>query len=389
MDYSKFLQFLSDHMDFSVTNRPRHMIQFINKHHYDECVQQLHIYKRNRPSLRLVRSSSLIHALFCPLKVADLPRCYHNLLTLEEDDQISVGSLLKTTIKEQNPGIPWGVKQISAPEAWQISTGHQVRIGVIDTGADFNHNDLRHCLTRGINLLNRTSLPYDDNGHGTHIAGTIAAAGGADIMTGVAPRSIISPVKAFDQNGSAYVSDIVLGIDWCLRNNMNIINMSFGMKTKSRSLLSVVNKANQAGVVIVASSGNDKKRRGADYPARYPQTISVGATDKNQKIAGFSNRGPYVDIYAPGDKIYSSWVGGKHHEMSGTSMATSHVSGAIALLLAHRPGLQPSQIKALLRRTSRPLAYGARYKAMTKGAGEVNALRLLRSKLQINAKSRK
>ena len=99
-------------------------------------------------------------------------------------------------------------------------------------------------------------------------------------MIGVAPRSLIYPVKAFDHNGSAYVSDIVLGIDWCVRNRVDIINMSFGMKTRSKALLDVVNRAHQAGIVIVASSGNDGKRRSIDYPARYPQTISVGATDK-------------------------------------------------------------------------------------------------------------
>ena len=161
-------------------------------------------------------------------------------------------------------------------------------------------------------------------------------------MIGVAPRSVVYPVKAFDHNGSAFVSDIILAIDWCVRAEIDIINMSFGMQTRSRTLLDIVGKANQAGVLIVASSGNDGKRRTADYPARYPQTISVGATDRSRRIPSFSNRGQFVDIYAPGDKIVSAWLQGKYHEMSGTSMATSHVSGAIALLLAQRPDLKNS-----------------------------------------------
>ena len=188
-----------------------------------------------------------------------------------------------------------------APLAWNRSTGHRIHIGVIDTGIDHSHPDLKSSIGRGINLIDRTQLPHDDDGHGTHIAGTIAAANQPTGMIGVAPRSMVYPVKAFDHNGSAYVSDIILGIEWCVRNGMHIINMSFGMKTRSKSLLTACINAVNAGVVIVASSGNDGKRRAIDYPARYPQTISVGATNRMRRIAPFSNRGPYIDIYAPGD----------------------------------------------------------------------------------------
>lgn len=256
-----------------------------------------------------------------------------------------------------------------------------MKIAVIDTGVDFAHPDLKYSLTRGINLVHRNIPPYDDNGHGTHISGTIAAANSTQGMIGVAPRSVVYPVKAFDHNGSAFVSDIILAIDWCVRAEIDIINMSFGMQTRSRTLLDIVGKANQAGVIIVASSGNDGKRRTADYPARYPQTISVGATDRNRKIPAFSNRGQFVDIYAPGDKIVSAWLQGKYHEMSGTSMATSHVSGAIALLLAQKPDLKKTAtIKALLRRTSSPLKLKKGYSVSD---GEVNALKFLREGLKL------
>lgn len=272
-------------------------------------------------------------------------------------------------------GIPWGVQQIRAPQTWATSTGHRIRIGVIDTGVDYRHPDLKHSLMRGINLLNRNMLPHDDNGHGTHIAGTIAAANQMKGIIGVAPRSLIHPVKAFDHNGSAYVSDIILGIDWCVRNGMNIINMSFGMKSSSRALLNAVINAYNAGVVIVASSGNDNRRKAIDYPARYPQTISVGATNRQRRVASFSNRGSYIDIYAPGDKIVSAWLRGNYNEMSGTSMATSHVTGAIALLLADNPGLTPSDIKTLLRKSATMIRGRRKH---SKAPGEIDALRLLR-----------
>ncbi|WP_019639937.1 S8 family peptidase [Paenibacillus fonticola] len=376
MDYSKLLRYLNDYIDTSGQGG-RHIIRFSQPAHYAECLRQLLKYRRKYPALRLVRSSSLLHALFCPLRTPDAAIYAEPELSIEEDATISVHSSASSG-KERATDIPWGVKRIGAPETWSVSTGHRIRIGVIDTGADYSHPDLHHSLARGIHLLNRAGLPHDDNGHGTHIAGTIAAAGGSQGMIGVAPRSLIYPVKAFDHNGSAYVSDIILGIDWCVRNHMHIINMSFGMKSTSQSLRNIVSKAHEAGVVIVASSGNDKKQRTADYPAKYAQTISVGATNRDGKIASFSNFGPYIDIYAPGEKITSSWLGGGHREMSGTSMATSHVSGAIALLLALRPGLTPGEIKRRLRRTARPLPCStARARSRP---GEVNAVRLLRGR---------
>src|SRR5690606_18357166 len=160
----------------------------------------------------------------------------------------------------------------------------------------------------------------------------------------VAPHALIAPVKAFDFDGSAYVSDIILAIDWCVKNNIDVINMSFGMRTKSKALWDAVMRAYNKGVIIVASSGNDGKIKTIDYPARYTHTIAVGATNSFRKIAPFSNRGSYIDIYAPGDRIVSAWLNGEYHEMSGTSMATSHVSGAIAILLERYPRLAPQQI---------------------------------------------
>ncbi len=255
---------------------------------------------------------------------------------------------------ESNIIVPWGVRHLRIPQVWPITDGSGIRIGVIDTGVDYQHPDLRPVLSRGINVLNPRTLPLDDNGHGTHIAGTIAAAGGTEGMNGVAPAATIHPVKAFDHNGSAYVSDIIYAIDWCVRNGMNIINMSFGMKKKSDALLAAVQNAERAGVIVVTSSGNDGKRAELDYPARFPEVIAVGAVDKHNRIASFSNYGKRVDVYAPGDHIYSTWLRGKYHAMSGTSMATAHVSGMIALLLSVKPSLRPMQVRALLKRCASP-----------------------------------
>ncbi len=190
--------------------------------------------------------------------------------------------------------------------------GSRIKVGVVDTGIDYSHPDLRGAIGKGINFINRSLLPYDDNGHGTHIAGTIAAYSSASGIIGVAPRAVIHPVKAFDAHGSAYVSDIIEGIDWCVQNGVNIINMSFGMKTYSNLLDIAVTSAYQSGAVIIASSGNDSMKGSVDYPARLPKVISVGAITRNSKIAPFSNRGRRIDIYAPGEKKSSppGWAGG-------------------------------------------------------------------------------
>lgn len=382
MDYTRIMQSLLTETNpmRNVREMNRRLLTFHDPQLYQECIREWIrlVGKRRFPSS--VSYSPLTQTIIAPApQTAKFEAEFRNELMVEEDGQIHIQAIQGTI--GTLTGIPWGIKQIKAPQAWSISTGHRMKIAVIDTGVDFAHPDLKYSLTRGINLVHRNIPPYDDNGHGTHISGTIAAANSTQGMIGVAPRAVVYPVKAFDHNGSAFVSDIILAIDWCVRAEIDIINMSFGMQTRSRTLLDIVGKANQAGVIIVASSGNDGKRRTADYPARYPQTISVGATDRNRKIPAFSNRGQFVDIYAPGDKIVSAWLQGKYHEMSGTSMATSHVSGAIALLLVQKPDLKKTAtIKALLRRTSSPLKLKKGYSVSD---GEVNALKFLREGMKL------
>ncbi|MGO4272999.1 S8 family serine peptidase, partial [Paenibacillus sp. TAF58] len=158
----------------------------------------------------------------------------------------------------------------------------------------------------------------------------------------------------------------------------DIINMSFGMKSYNRSLEQAVMNAYYRGKVIVASSGNDGKKKSVDYPARFPQVVSVGAITRLGKIAPFSNRGKQIDIYAPGERVYSSWLNGKYNELSGTSMATAHVSGVIALMLSIKP-MSPLQIKSALRRC----AIGLNKRESTRWKpGHLNARRAIRAARQ-------
>lgn len=377
MDYHKFWNMIIKEISVAPKNGERRILTFYDPRQYAGALSYWKALKTKQPELQQVLASPLIRAFFVPASGSGkLLHRFADLLNVEDDLQIQIHS-----VASQKSGIatlPWGVKAIHAPQAWSTSTGVQVKIGVIDTGADYRHPDLKHSLATGVNLIHRGMLPLDDNGHGTHIAGTLAAAGGNRGMMGVAPRSLLHPVKAFDHNGSAYVSDIVLGIDWCVHNRMDIINMSFGMKTRSKALHNVVIKAYRAGIAIIASSGNDGKR-GGDYPARYPETIAVGAMDKRRRVAAFSNRGSYIDVYGPGEGIPSCWLREGYKEMSGTSMATSHVTGAASLLLALRPGLTPRELKLLLRRTASPVRLRKGQRRASLGGGAVDALRLLRA----------
>lgn len=356
MDIATFLQLLHEEIGLTKHSGKKHIIHFRAAKDYYACKYELKRMKSHLVNLSKVRDLNIIHAFSCTLRPDTKLKNFAGSPIIEEDSKITVHQMIggkvaskRTSTLSGSPTIPWSVEQVGAPKVWNKSVGQNIRIGVIDTGIDYNHPDLRNSISRGINLLNRSILPYDDNGHGTHIAGTIAAAGRHSGIVGVAPRAIIHPVKAFDHAGSAYVSDIIAGIDWCVHNDLDIINMSFGMKSYNRSLEQAVLNAYYRGKVIVASSGNDGKRKTIDYPARFPQVVSVGATTRSGKIAPFSNRGKQIDIYAPGERVYSSWLHGKYNELSGTSMATAHVSGVIALMLSIKK-ISPLQIKSALRR---------------------------------------
>lgn len=367
----------------SATMSRRHIIHFRNKSAYGKFLAEWNKSKGSLSERLVIQPLKMIHAISCALKAGCSPLLHPDIRFIEEDIPIRVHSPYARSYQRPISGyagssIPWGVRQIKAPEVWKEARGSRIRIGVIDTGIDYSHPDLRGRISRGINLLNRGLLPVDDNGHGTHISGTIAAANPYSGLMGVAPLAIIHPVKAFDHNGAAYVSDIIHGIDWCIHNRMHIINMSFGMKTRSKSLHDAIRYANKMGITVVASSGNEGKSSSIDYPARFPQTISVGATTAGKKIAPFSNRGRSIDIYAPGDKIRSTWTQHKYMELSGTSMATSHVSGTIALMLTVNPHLTPKEIKRLLQKSSNAVA-GLRSSRTGVKGGEIDAARAVQS----------
>jgi subtilisin len=385
-----FIQMLHQSLAKSESRHQRHIIRMNDPSAYHSIKKTIQSKKGVYKRLSEVQPLPIISAFICPGPPS--PRLLQRFgedITLEHDAKISVHGLAQAAplpsaqtpvagLRYRKPYVPSGIRLLRVPSVWNRSSGERVKIGVIDTGVDFQHPDLQSALYSGINLVNPHTLPYDDNGHGTHIAGTIAASGRWG-MVGIAPRAQIYPVKAFDHNGSAYVSDIIQGIDWCVQNGMHIINMSFGMRKRSESMLEAVRNAARAGVVIVASSGNDGKSGYVDYPARFTQTISVGAIDKSGKIAPFSNRGKRIDVLAPGERVLSTWPHRRYHEMSGTSMATSHVTGIIALLLSVNPRLTPAQLKRIVANAQMDIPQKIRKKVRSPGRIDaVKAFRQLR-----------
>lgn len=233
--------------------------------------------------------------------------------------------------EEELKEMPWGIKRVNAYNAWDYTTGKNVKVAVIDTGIDYNHTDLASNYAGGYNAVNTSKPPLDDQGHGTHVAGTIAAVKDLKGVVGVAPNVKLYAVKVLDSNGSGQYSWIIDGIQWAVNNKMNVVNMSLGGPSGSDALKAAIDAAYKAGVVVVCAAGNDGGA--VNYPAKYPGAIAVSALDSSDKIASFSSRGPEIAFIAPGVSVYSTYKGGVYKTLSGTSMASPHVAGLAALVV--------------------------------------------------------
>jgi subtilisin family serine protease len=300
------------------------------------------------------------------------------------------------------------VPLINATKVWQIQdsngtnvTGKNVKVAVIDTGIDYMHPDLgggfgpAYKVIAGWDIYNNDSDPMDDYGHGTHVAG-IAAANGT--LRGVAPDAKLMAYKVLSSEGWGLWSDVIAGVDKAVdpdgnpltNDGADIISMSLGgWGDPDDPVSQSVDNANDAGVLVVVAAGNSgpyKNTIGSPGTAR--KALTVGATDKSDVIASFSSRGPVTwtngsiikpEVVAPGVNIYSTVPSGtcalcspsKYNILSGTSMATPHVSGAAALLLQLHPEWTPEQLKSALITT----AVDLNYDVYTQGAGRIDVFK--------------
>lgn len=262
---------------------------------------------------------------------------------------------------------------IDAPEAWAISKGTGVRVAVIDTGIDYTHPDLAANYAGGFDFVNNDGDPMDDHGHGTHVAGTIAAAlnnptgnpAEEEGVVGVAPNAQILAYKVCRGDGTCDDFAIEQAIARAVTDGAKVINMSLGAAQVSGTLNDAVQDAWNAGLVIVAGAGNDGTTA-RFYPAAFDNVISVGAFDEDDRRASFSNYGDWVDISAPGNVILSTYPlaacalsntpgdTGCYNWLSGTSMATPHVSGAAALVWSRSDVTTNSQVVDILLNSADP-----------------------------------
>jgi len=251
----------------------------------------------------------------------------------------------------------WGVKRIGAGTVHGYNKGLGVKVAIIDSGIDYTHPDLYANYAGGWDFVNRDNVPMDDYGHGTHVAGTVAAEDNdVDVsVVGVAPEAALFALKVLNASGSGYWSDIIRAIEWCVENGMQVANLSLGSdRNPGGTVQAAFDNAEAAGVVIVAAAGNSGNPPGRGnnviYPARYASVIAVAATDSDDNRASWSSTGDQVELAAPGVAVYSTWNDsdsphdpqpkcyeaegyGCYKYGSGTSMASPHVAGTAALII--------------------------------------------------------
>ncbi|MBI2567080.1 MAG: S8 family serine peptidase [Candidatus Schekmanbacteria bacterium] len=258
---------------------------------------------------------------------------------------------------------------IDAPAAWELTTGADQVVAVLDTGLDMQHPEMggRIVSVPGADLVNDDSDPADDSGHGTHVAGIAAATGnnGAGIA-GVCWSCRVMPIKVLDATATGAFSTVAEGIALAAANGASVINLSLGSATYSQSIQDAITAAIAGGAVVVGAAGNNGSSA-PFYPAANEGVVAVAASDSNDGLASFSNRGDWVTVAGPGTDIVSTLPGGATGTWSGTSMAAPFVSGTAALVRAQHPDWDAFLVSAQLAHTADALV------ASGTGSGRINA----------------
>lgn len=277
------------------------------------------------------------------------------------DCRIPIGICKEVQILKQI--VPWGIERIGAKLVHAMgNTGKGIKISILDTGIDYIHPDLSKNYKGGYNFVDNNTDANDYNGHGTHVAGIIAAEDNDIGVVGVAPDAHIYSVRVLDYAASGSASDIVAGLEWSLNNDMQIVNMSLGACEDSISVRKSIGILYDRGILLVAAAGNNGNIVGdgdnVDNPARYNSVIAVGATDINDNRATFSSTGPKIELAAPGKEIYSTLPKNKYGILSGTSMASPHVAGVAALIMSAYPEMTNIQVRIRMQITTQNITKG-------------------------------
>lgn len=304
------------------------------------------------PAVAATVTNSDLHALASDPNIARIERNIKFRITGGDFKATSVAS-------EQSQ---WNFQAVQPTIMWDTGyTGSGVKVAVIDSGI-FPHPELT--IAGGISTVDYTNDFTDDNGHGTHVAGIIAAKSNSHAIVGIAPDVQLYAVKSMDQVGEGTLQDVLEGLEWSIQNNMDIINLSLGTDTHSQLLKDMVDRAYAQGIVVVGSAGNSQTTEDANgniinvplstytinYPAKYDSVIAVAAVDVNNARGNFSSVGNEVEIAAPGVEVVSTYLNNAYAKSSGTSQAAPHISGMIALLKQKSPGLTNVQLREEIRK---------------------------------------
>lgn len=304
------------------------------------------------------------------------------ILFIEKNELVYGASTESTETSElgQKETIPWGISAINADIVNKNGvSGNGINVAILDTGVDYKHADLK--ISGGVSFVPNKPDYMDDNDHGTHLAGIIAGQPNGFGITGAAPSVNLYAVKVLDQYKRGTISQVIEGIDWSIKNGMNIINLSLMNPIESEALKQACQRAYESGVLIIAAAGNSGGGDGEidtiSYPANYDSVISVGAINEDFERSTFSAVGVNLEFTAPGEKIFSTIRNNRYSFLSGTSMAAAHATSVASLIWSVHPTYSNINIRKLMQSYSERVGSKREY-----GYGVVNA------NIKINCKNK-
>lgn len=239
------------------------------------------------------------------------------------------------SLEEVIKTVSWEISKFNLPESWKHTQGEGVKVALLDTGCDLNHDELKENLLPGINFVQPGTPPQDDGVHGTHCTGIICGTNSKRGVVGIAPKCKVIPVKVLDAKGNGDLETVAKGIYWAADNGADIISMSLGCPMPVDEVHEAIIYADKKGIPIFCAAGNAGNTKQVFYPSYYDECIAIGSIDENLDRSSFSNTGDQLDFMAPGGKIFSTVPPNWYATLSGTSMACPAAAAMAALFLSH------------------------------------------------------